>query len=136
MKAALLGCGYGAVLAALAFLATGAGHGTYVPMGISSAPCGLLGFWAACIGAPALWAIVALLLAIRRRTIVILVMIAHYGGAVLLASRGPFSDWDDLWRNIAPLGVLLGVWVGVYVLGQAAIWRSLFRDEGGRIRLS
>src|SRR5580765_1700576 len=54
----LRGMLFGVGLAALGFLAAGAGHGTYVLIGASSAPVGVLGIRAALAGAPIFWAVV------------------------------------------------------------------------------
>ncbi len=47
---------YGSALAFLSLLATGAGHGTYVPLLLSTAPFGACGFVTQLLAAPFLWA--------------------------------------------------------------------------------
>ena len=131
MLHAIAGFCYGAALAALGLLAAGAGHGTYIPMGISSAPLGLFGFLSAGLGAPVLWGCVAMLLAAGRRRLTGGVVIAHYAGAVVLASHGAFGDWAYLNRSIRPLGVLITVWTLIYVIGQLVLWRALLGRSHG-----
>jgi hypothetical protein len=118
---------YGGVLIGLSVLAAGAGHGTDLPMAVSSAPSGLIGFQAAAFGAPVLWTVGGLLIGGSRRRAAMALLTAHYIGAAWLASRGPFADWAYLWRNIAPLWPLLALWTAAYVAGQLAMWRRLYR---------
>src|SRR5438128_1335235 len=59
---AVTGLGYGAVLAFLGLVATGAGHGSYVLIGLCSSPLGLTqSIPLALFGTPVFWAIVGAL---------------------------------------------------------------------------
>jgi hypothetical protein len=122
---------YGAVLTALAILAAGAGHGTHVLIGLSSAPLGLLGPEAAAIGALILWGTVGGLLAwlppVRRRRVVIPILTLHYTSALVLASTPSFGDWAAIGRSVPALGELLLIWGAIYAAGQFVIWRSALR---------
>lgn len=134
MLRVLAGLFYGGVLAGLAIIAAGAGHGTYIPMGVSSAPFGFFGFMAAAAGAPILWGGVGALLqwlriGIRKR-IMTGVLIIHYGSAVALVMSPSFGDWAYLLRSMPAIGAIMFVWAAAYVIGQLAIWRSVIRTAG------
>jgi hypothetical protein len=133
MLRTLAGLLYGAVLAAIAIIAAGAGHGTHVLIGLGSAPLGLLWPEAAAIGALILWGAVGGLLAwlppVRRRRVVIPMLTLHYASALVLASTPSFGDWAAIGRSIPALGELLLVWGAVYAAGQFVIWRSALRER-------
>jgi len=130
----LAGLFYGGLLGGLAVLAAGAGHGTYIPMGVSSAPFGFLGFQAAVVGAPIMWGVVGALLhwlrTSRRRRIMISVLAIHYGSALALAVSRSFGDWQYVIRSMPAIGGIMLVWSGAYVVGQLVIWRSALRTAG------
>jgi hypothetical protein len=125
MLRTLAGLLYGGLLGGLAVIAAGAGHGTYIPMGVSSAPFGLFGFPAAAVGAPILWGTVGALLHLPRtnrgKRITISVLAIHYGTALALAISRSFGDWGY---------VRLFAWAGAYAVGQLVIWRSVLRTAG------
>jgi hypothetical protein len=126
----LLGLLYGLTLAAWSFLLAGAGHGTYVALGLSSAPLGFLGIVPALFGLPLLWACVGNLLARANtppyRWALLTVAAAHYLGAAVILSRDTFGDWGYLNRvlNAAPLIVFCGL--AVYLAGQVILWAAFF----------
>jgi hypothetical protein len=126
MSRALAGLVYGGLLAGLSVIAAGAGHGTYIPMEVSSAPIGLFGAMAAATGAPIWWGGVSALLGwlhgVRRKRVVSLLLVIHYVSAALDAS---FGDWAYLSRSMPSIGAIIFTWVVVYVIGQLAIWRSV-----------
>ena len=131
MLRTLAGLLYGGLLGGIAVIAAGAGHGTYIPMGVSSAPFGLFGFQAAAVGAPILWGTVGALLhwlpPNRRRRITLSVLAIHYGTALALGISPLFGDWGYIRRSMPALGAILFVWAGAYVVGQLVIWRSALR---------
>ena len=122
-----IGIAYGLVLGSVAFMCTGAGHGTYIPAAVSSAPLGLLGIAGGLLGAPALWAgIGALLEPQRRRGMAVLgIMLLHYGSAAWLLTHEPFGDWEYFARfaTFAP-GIVI-FWTLVYLAGQSWAWYCL-----------
>jgi hypothetical protein len=130
----LRGVLFGVGLAVLGFSAAGAGHGTYVLIGASSAPVGVLGIWAALAGAPIFWAVVGAafdwLEKPWRNRLVTSVMLLHYAGAVLLLSREPYGDWEVLVRLTSTLWPFLVSWSLLYFGGQIVIWTALFRQAG------
>lgn len=131
MLQVLAGLCYGGVLAGLAIIAAGAGHGTYIPMAVSSAPFGYFGFMAAAGGAPILWGGVGALLYWPRRgsrkRIMIVVLVIHYASALALVMSPSFGDWAYVVRSMPAIGTIMSVWAAAYVIGQFAIWRSSLR---------
>ncbi len=130
-SAAAAGFAFGVVLGYLSFLTAGAGHGTYVMVGMSSAPLGLLGFLAAIFGSPLVWAGVGALLASldrhgARRWFIVF-MFVHYLGGVALLSREPFGDWEGVGRVAGAMPWVVAAWLTTYGLGQAMIWLTFTR---------
>ncbi len=128
---AAVGFVYGVILGYLSFLTAGAGHGTYVMVGMSSAPLGLLGTLAAIFGPPLLWAGVGALLASldRRgaRRWFIVFMLVHYLSGVALLSTEPFGDWEYVGRVVGAMPWVVAAWLATYGLGQAVIWLAFTR---------
>lgn len=127
----LLGLLYGLALAVWSFLLAGAGHGTYVALGLSSAPLGFLGIAPALLGLPLLWACVGRLLAGANappyRRALLAVAAAHYLGATVLLSRDTFGDWGYLDRALVAAPLLVFCGSAVYVAGQVILWATFFR---------
>ncbi len=127
---AVVGFAYGSVLAFLSLLAGGAGHGTWVPFLLSSAPFGVLvffgdfGFYAAFIGgAPVVWATFGALLAPSGRAkwlrlTQVLALLHYASGLALIAAT---AQYDELAYLARVLEVML-VWAAVYLAGQVALW--------------
>jgi energy-converting hydrogenase Eha subunit C len=131
MLRTLAGLCYGGVLGLLSIVAAGAGHGTYIPMAVSSAPFGFFGFRAAAVAAPILWGAVGVLLHRHRmgsrKRIIPIVLLIHYGSAVALAVSPSFGDWAYVQRSMPAIGTIMFTWGAIYVLGQLAIWRAVLR---------
>lgn len=133
--AVVIGFLYGLSLTVLGIALAGAGHGTYLLLGIASAPLSFFGVVASVVSPPILWATLWAFLAYaatkHRRTIVALALIAHYIGILLVAVYG--DEYVDpkyitkVW-DANPFMMVIGL--GFYVLGQAAIW--LFRVKTGK----
>ena len=124
---------YGVSLAAIAVVAAGAGHGTYIPLTLASAPFCLLGVLIALIGTPLLWGLVGYLCwrVAKGKSIVPLVALmgSHYIVGLFLAFN-PNSQYHDMDRlldgikfGMQPLFV---VGAAVYVLGQLCLWAYFF----------
>lgn len=122
------GAAHGVGLACLGTVAAGGGHGTYVPLGASSAPFGLLGITGALVGAPVLyWGLRALAEhtpPALGRPLLLAVVGVHYGSAAWLLTRAPFGDWEYLTRSAA-LSAIAFAWLVVYARGQVGVWRHL-----------
>lgn len=101
----LLGGIYGGFLTVLGIAGAGAGHGTYVIIGVSSSPLGLTQSTILCIFAPVfLWAAVGFLLGLIEyavcRKILLAVMFAHYAALpIILGQRSKFGDWGYVHRE-------------------------------------
>jgi len=133
---AVVGFAYGSVLAFLSFLAMGAGHGSWVPFLLSSAPFGVLvffgdfGFHAALIGgAPVVWATFGALLAPsgrakRLRLTQVLALLHYASGLALIAAT---TGYDEL-RYLGRVLEMMLVWAAVYLAGQVILW---WRARGG-----
>ena len=136
MKAGPLeGLVYGVVLAALAFMAAGAGHGTYIPMAISSAPFGLFGVLAALGSAPILWALLgAMVKRWHASKSMRALVVAQYLCAFVLISTKPFNDWRHVLDTMRAMPEVLAAWTAAYVGGQVVLWISLLRGTEIRDR--
>jgi hypothetical protein len=126
---AAIGFCYGAVLAFLGLVAAGAGHGTYVIIGLSSSPLGLTqNIAVAFFGAPFLWCLIGALLGETRRriprAIFLATMLAHYAAIPIILGRDYFGDWDRLGRASEVAAIALAV----HALGQLVLW-GLFALE-------
>ena len=128
-RGTIAGLLYGTLLALLSFAAAGAGHGTGFPFLVSSAPFGLLGMPAAVFGAPLLWAAVGALVADSGRVIrPVAVLYMHYvSGVVLMLAYFSLQEVDpedlDSVEQISPESIF--IWVIVYLVGQAVVWRRI-----------
>ena len=100
---AVVGFAYGSVLAFLSFLAMAAGHGSWVPFLLSSAPFGVLvffgdfSFYAALIGgAPVVWASFGALLApsgrVKWRRLTQVLALLHYASGLALVAATNDDD--------------------------------------------
>ena len=132
MKAGPLeGLAYGVVLAALGFMAAGAGHGTYIPMAISSAPFGVFGVLAALGSAPILWALLgAMVKRWHASKSMRVIVVAQYLCALGLISTRPFNDWRHVLDAMRAMPEVLAAWTAAYVGGQVVLWISLLRGTG------
>jgi hypothetical protein len=139
---AIVGLLYGSILAYLSLLAAGAGHGTFLPILLSSAPLGVFGYLAALfdmpyvgfvttlLGAPLLWATFGSLAATSGRgkwlRLTHVLALLHYAsGLALVATRdGELAHLERVLR-ISPEFVV--VWATVYLVGQVALWWRISR---------
>jgi uncharacterized integral membrane protein len=124
-----MGLGYGLILGVLSFLLTGAGHGTYLPLAISSAPLVVIDyappftFVIGLLGCPALWVFVASISCGERwRSVFRAALIMHYLGVVFAVIRPIEGDWSYFVRMLRFSGPAVVVWMSAYVIGQAMIW--------------
>jgi hypothetical protein len=119
-----VGMVYGLVQAFLAFVATGAGHGTYVFLGLSSSPISLTqSIGNSLLAIPIIWSVMGALagLAGNRvcRALFGAAMLAHYAALPVVLGHGSnFGDWSYLEK----VGGLTPIAFGVYAIGQAVLW--------------
>jgi hypothetical protein len=115
---------YGIVLTCIGVGAAGAGHGTYVVMGLYSSPLGLTQeIVIALFGTPVLWCVAGALVGVVRywppRIAFLIAMAVHYGALpLILASGSVFGDWSHAERY--PDVVIFGVIA--YAVGQLILW--------------
>lgn len=122
------GLTYGVALTLGAITAAAAGHGTYAPIRVSSAPFGIFGGIAALAGMPILWTVIGLgcdwLVDRAGRNAIRIALFAHYGSALWLV----LSDAEDVRYLVrGPLGLWLVfmIWAHIYGGGQVIVWRTL-----------
>jgi hypothetical protein len=131
---AMAGVSYGSILAFLSIFAAGGGHGTGIPLWLSSAPLSAFGLvaWpigeaALVLGAPLVWAALGGLVAPSSRgaslRLTLALVLLHYAsGLALVAMTGA-----------GPIGLagevpeFFLVWVPVYLVGQVALWWRISR---------
>jgi hypothetical protein len=131
---AVIGFAYGSILALLSLLAMGAGHGTWIPFLLSSAPLGVLvffgefGFHAAVFGgAPVVWATFGALVArsgrAKRLKLAQVLALLHYvSGLVLIAATTGLGEFAFVERLLRITPEFIAVWAAVYLVGQVALW--------------
>jgi hypothetical protein len=142
ISGAVAGLLYGCVLAFLSFGAIGFGHGTLIPLLLSSAPLGVfylladtdagrgMALSAMLFGAPFAWAVLGWLVARpgHRMGLAAGLLVLHYvSGLALVVATG------DTPRDIAgKIPDFFMMWAPVYLVGQLALWWLISR--GHRLR--
>jgi hypothetical protein len=136
---AMAGVSYGSILAFLSMFAAGGGHGTSIPLWLSSAPLsafGLVGWpmggsdvgaFAMVLGAPLVWAALGALAALSGRGTSlrltrVLVLLHYASGLALVAATG--AGPTGLAGEVSDFFI---VWAPVYLVGQVALWRRISR---------
>jgi hypothetical protein len=134
---ATAGLVYGFLLALLSFGAAGAGHGTLIPLIVSSAPLGVTypgagsdtergaALFTMLFAGPLLWMLLGWLVALpgRRAVLAATVLLLHYASALALVAttgltlRGLAKEIPDF--------VL--AWAPAYLLGQVGLWWRIVR---------
>jgi hypothetical protein len=132
----MVGLLYGSILAFLSLGAAGAGHGTLIPLLLSSAPLGAFwvadtgggreaAFFAMLYGGPFVWAALGSLVALPGRgkglrLTQILVLLHYASGLALVAVT---DSWlPDLPADLKRAPELVVMWATVYLVGQVALW--------------
>ena len=128
-----VGLAYGLGLTLTGSLLAGAGHGTYLLLGIASAPVSFLGFIPSIGGPPVLWSAVGALLPYTgrkpQRQVLFGIMLLHYLGVALVPFFDEFAEWkyfERVWEAY-PVVVLMGG--SLYLVGQIAIWFCWLGNE-------
>jgi hypothetical protein len=126
MKLGLAGFAYGLGLTVVGVFMAGAGHGTYLLLGVAAAPVSFWGILFSIVGPPILWGVVGSLLSHASKTpqrqIVVCVMLSHYLGIMLLPFFGDYVEgkyFERVWAA-NPAIVLMGG--SLYLAGQVATW--------------
>lgn len=137
---AICGLLYGSVLAIVAIFAAGGGHGTAIPLWLSSAPIGVFGLlaWhsgdsqfagtAMLLGPPIVWATLGSLASLprARRLTQVLLLLQYASGLALVVAAD--AELADLARN-AWVIVYVVVWAAVYLGGQIPLWWRITRHD-------
>ena len=141
---AMVGLLYGSVLICLSLFAIGAGHGTPVPLILSSAPLGVV-FWsaryvgvashlldlAALLSVLLVWAGLGSLVALSGRgkslrLARMLVLLQYASGFAFVAVILP-EAWNVGFPHGWDFFVIVSAWAVLYLLGQVALWWRLSR---------
>ncbi len=131
LRMGLVGILYGVGLGYLAFLCAGFGHGTYIPLVLSSAPLVLAGVATALFGTPVLWALLGILAVESHRSpynwVFLIATLAHYVTGIIIVVTTDFGDWGYVHRTWEAIPVVMLGWVAAYALGHAGIWYGYVR---------
>ena len=134
IAAAIVGFLYGSLLSFLSLGAVGAGHGTLVPLLLSSAPISAFysvadtnpererALYAMLFGMPLVWALLASLVALSSRgknlPLTQLLLLLHYAsGLGTVAATG--AGLTGLAGEVPHFFIL---WAPIYLVGQVALW--------------
>jgi len=121
----------------------GAGHGSFFPFLLSSAPLGVFGFFGdfgfnAIVvgGAPAVWAMFGALVAPSSRAkwlrLTQVLVLSHYAsGLALVAGTTGLGEFARLERMGRTAPELIVLWAAVYLVGQIALWWRISRPCSG-----
>ncbi len=116
-------------------LTTGAGHGTVIPLLISSAPFGAFSLVAGLLGTPLVWAAIGVLVAspghAKRIRFAQVLALLHYASALAIVLTLVATSQDELVHLARVLRIspeFFAVWATVYLGGQVTLWWRI----GGR----
>lgn len=130
---------YGLILTGVGALMAGAGHGTYLLLGVASAPLSYLGIIFSLVSPPILWGAIWGLLPHSykspQRQIFVVALALHYLAIPLIPFFKVYSEEKYIAKalEINPIVVSLGA--ALYLLGQVIIWLYWFR-MGAKIKLA
>jgi hypothetical protein len=131
---AVAGGTVGVLLSLLAFLCSGAGHGTSLPLVLSTSPLTLLPFVGFLFGAPVLWGAIAVLATApptrRNKLLFAGVMLSHYVVAAALLCWTPCGDRDMIARTQEAVPGFFEGWFLAYSMVNFFAWWLFF--GGGR----
>ena len=123
---AITGGAVGVVLWLLAFFCAGAGHGTLIPLVVSTSPLTLVPFVGFLLGAPVLWGSLAVLATAprtRRNTIWFLgVMLSHYLVAAGFVCWAPGCNWDLVVKTQEAIPGFFEGWLMSYCVANFLAW--------------
>ena len=142
----MVGFLYGAFLALLSLGAARGGHGTLIPLLLSSLALSI--FYLAAdsdpeprgplylmlFGGPLLWATLSLLVVLsgrgRRPRLTQAPMLLHYASALALVAMT--VGWFDVPAALMRAQELVVIWATIYLLGQVALWWRMGPRHGLR----
>ncbi len=124
---------YGLGLTGIGVLMAGAGHGTYLLLGIASAPLNFLGVGFSIITPPLMWSTLCGLLAYHRRNpqrqILRFAFAIHYLSITLLPFSEEYADKGYFFKALEANSLVVILGFAFYLTGQAMIWFYWFRAE-------
>jgi hypothetical protein len=133
LRGFFIGFGFGFLLTLLAFVCAGLGHGTYIPLAVSSSPLSVLSvpetIW--CI--PLIWGLFGFLASsdsALSRLLLIIAMTSHYLIAIYAVRvnvLGGMREEDSLQYLSRGYLVLIAIWLAFYVLANSFLWRNFRR---------
>ena len=127
LAVAAVGFAYGAVLAFLAGMSTGGGHGN-IMLAVFTSPLALFDNRAALCGTPFVWMLIGFLVgtlnSVASRFALILVMAVHYGTIPLLLEMMYESDWKTFTTGLRREPETCAFFLLVYAVGHVAVWWS------------
>lgn len=127
------GLTYGAALTTLGVILAGAGHGTYLLLGVASAPAGYLGVAISILFPPLLWGAVGWLLSRADRSpwrqLVTISLLAHYVSIFFLPCFEEYAEEKYVLKTWEYSPSLLILGLVVYLGGQAVIWYLWYRRK-------
>lgn len=122
----MIGFLYGLGLAVIGTLLTAAGHGTYVLLGIASAPVSFLGIVFSIVAPPIFWTLVWVLLTYKtrmpQRLIILCILVVHYVSIPLVLFFPQYAEekyFDKIWQAHPTLIVFGALF---YIMGQGLLW--------------
>jgi hypothetical protein len=135
-SSALTGFGYGIFLLLWALVCAGAGHGTFLPMGLVGSPLSLF-FGIGFLAAPFWWAGIGYAIGRRSDRTALVLLALHALGAVICLVRGTlWESSDQQWTQLGQVAVTLApfLWPGlaVYLAGLVAACRIALRQMEAR----
>ena len=139
---AMVGLVYGSILAFLSIGAIGGGHGTSIPLFLSSAPLSALylvadadagreaALFAMLFSAPFVWAALASLAALsgRGKRLTQVLVLLHYASGLALVAMTVGGLGDVLPADLRRAPELVIAWATVYLVGQVALWWRMSRS--------
>jgi hypothetical protein len=132
----VIGFLYGLSLTVVGVLVAGAGHGTYILLGIASAPASFLGIIFSVISPSLLWTMVwGILPNIHKspqRQIFFITLTLHYFSILLIPVFEDYSEGKYIVKvwEMHPAMIILGF--TIYLVGQVMIWLFWFRTRSNR----
>lgn len=122
----IAGFAYGLVLTVFGVMLAGAGHGTYILLGMASAPFSFFGVIFSVIVPPLMWGALAGLLAERRQTLLVALAV-HYFSLLLIPFSEDFGESKYLVKAMEDYPAVLISSVAFYAVGQVLFWFYWFK---------
>ncbi len=117
---------YGLLLGYLALICCAAGHGTYIPAALTSAPLGIICTPAAIFGGPIVWALLGFSLSmglgLKTHPVFAIALVFRYAAGIYLVLFTEYGELTYLSRTVAQDPITLKAWALLFVAGEVAFW--------------